>query len=267
MHHAGRALSVEQLNEIRLDSAATDKGLQFFHAKQHTPLMKTPRTVNEDVSDSKPAPTPANLFELRSSFQLPVPYCTLSVDSLLQQPWIRELQEILSTIDPLSGPISLTTSDYNFRDILLNWLSASTVHITPQLSHLLVLCMDKSVYDLLKAHNIASIYAPPESFINKKTDAGLKRHIAFTATQILRLTVMRLLNHWGYDAANYDADAILVKNPEPLMYDIYRESSLIASHGHFPAEIRVQWGGTTLCAGMFMVKSGPATGMCSDETC
>ncbi len=260
LHHTGRARSVDQLSQVHLDSAATDKDIQFLHTK-HLQLTETPLTVNEEVSDFNPIHTSAKLFQLRSSFQLPVPHCTLSVHSLLQQPWIGELQDILSTIDPLSGPISLTTSDYNFRDVLLNWLSASTVHITPQLSHLLILCMDKSLYDLLKAHNITSIYAPPESFINKKTAAGLDKHIAFTRTQILRLTVMRLLNHWGYDAANYDADAILVKNTEPLMYDIYRESSLIASYGRFPAEIRVQWGGTTLCAGMFMVKSGPATGM------
>ncbi len=205
-------------------------------------------------------------FKIRSSFQLPVPHSTLPIDVLLRQLWIGDLKKILSTIDPHSGSISLTTSDLKFQEVLLNWLIASTLHITPQLSHPLILCMDKSVYDLLKSHNITSIYTPPESFVDKKTNNNLKKHVAFTTTQILRLTVMRLLNHWGYNAANYDADAYLVKNPEPLYYETHRESNLIASYGHYPSEIRQLWG-VTLCAGVFMIKSAPVTGIVSGAVC
>ena len=71
---------------------------------------------------------------------------------------------------------------------------------------------------------------------------------------------MRFLNHWGYDVANYDVDAIVARNPEPLYYDTFKESGVIGSHGHFPSRIQDIWGGSTMCAGAFMVKSGPETG-------
>ncbi len=219
------------------------------------------QNIEKSLIDDEIFVTPPNmLFKIYSSFQLPVPHSTLPLNVLLKQSWVSDLQEILSTIDPLSGPISITTSDFKFREVLLNWLAASTLHITPQLSHTLILCMDKSVHDLLQAHDILSIYAPPESFVDKKTNDNLMKHVAFTETQILRLTAMRFLNHWGYDAANYDADAIVVKNPEPLFYDVHKESNLIGSYGKFPSEVRVLWG-ITLCAGMFMIKSGQATGI------
>lgn len=235
--------------------------LMYFSVAEKLP-NHSQNTMNL-LSDNALFATPdmLDLLKIRLPFQLPVPHSTLPINILLTQSWVKELQEILVTIDPHSGPISLTTSDFKFREVLLNWLAASTLHITPQLSHPLVLCTDKSVYSLLKSRNIVSIYIPAESFVDKKTRDELKKHIAFTQTQILRLTVMRFLNHWGYDVANYDADAFLVKNPELLYYDdANRESNVIGSYGKFPSEVKHLWG-VTLCAGMFMIKSGPATGM------
>ena len=71
---------------------------------------------------------------------------------------------------------------------------------------------------------------------------------------------MRFLNHWGYDVANYDVDAIVARNPEPLYYDTFKDSGVIGSHGNFPSWIGDTWGGSTICGGAFMIKSGPETG-------
>ena len=70
---------------------------------------------------------------------------------------------------------------------------------------------------------------------------------------------MRLLNHWGYDAANYDSDAIILKNPEVLFYEEFSDSHLVASRGRFPDSANEKFG-LTMCAGMFMIKSSPETG-------
>ena len=200
-----------------------------------------------------------NRYQVTKSFTLPVPHSTLTVDDVLRQQWMKELQMILSEVEPDTGPVSITTCDYKFREVLLNWLIAST----PRLGHIIILSMDQSVYDLLKSHGLNCLYVTPESFLKTSVTSTLKKHVAFSELQILRLTVMRFLNHWGYDAANYDADAIVLKSPEMLYYDTYRPSHLIASYGHYPAEIRAVWGGITLCAGVFMVKSAPATGVCA----
>ena len=70
---------------------------------------------------------------------------------------------------------------------------------------------------------------------------------------VMRLTVMRLLNHWGYDAANYDTDALILKNPEQLFYDDLESSDLIGSRGYSSVVKDVL--GLALCAGVFMIKS------------
>ena len=70
---------------------------------------------------------------------------------------------------------------------------------------------------------------------------------------------MRLVNHWGFDIANYDTDAIILKNPEPLYYEQYRDSDFIGSYGHFPLDIRQEWG-IAVCTGVVMIRSSIYTG-------
>ena len=71
---------------------------------------------------------------------------------------------------------------------------------------------------------------------------------------------MRLVNHWGFDAANYDTDAIILKNPEPLYYKQYQDSDFIGSYGHSPLDIKQEWG-IAICIGAMMIRSSNNTGM------
>ena len=70
---------------------------------------------------------------------------------------------------------------------------------------------------------------------------------------------MRFINHWGFDAANYDTDAIVLRNPEPLYYEQYRDSDFIGSYGHFPPDIKQEWG-IAVCTGAVMIRSSICTG-------
>jgi hypothetical protein len=70
---------------------------------------------------------------------------------------------------------------------------------------------------------------------------------------------MSLLNHWGFDVAMIDTDALLLKDPWPL-FEKYPESGIVASQGKFPNELNAKWG-TALCVGVILIRSSNQTGI------
>ena len=199
-----------------------------------------------------------NPFSINESLTLPVPFATLPPKELLQQQWIGELQRILLKIPQGLAPISLVSADYKFREVLINWLIAAMTQAHPPLTHVIVFSLDQPLCDLLKGRNIYCIFVAPKAFLLQNVIVHLKKHVAFSEVMVLRLTAMRLMNHWGYDTANYDTDAIVLKSPESLYLRSF-DSHLIGSYGHFPGELDRKWG-TTVCCGLFMIKSSPYTG-------
>ena len=196
------------------------------------------------------------------NFNLPVPFATLPQGQLLQVKWIQELRDYLNTVTPDSGPVTIVSSDYSYREILLNWLISALVQVDRPLSNVLVLSLDSSLHALLQRKGFACVRVPPEQLLQSVVinRLALTGHIAFTQVHILRLTVMRLVNHWGFDAANYDTDAIILKNPEPLYYKQYQDSDFIGSYGHSPLDIKQEWG-IAICIGAMMIRSSNNTGM------
>ena len=196
------------------------------------------------------------------NFNLPVPFATLPQGQLLQVKWIQELRDYLNTVTPDSGPVTIVSSDYSYREILLNWLISALVQVDRQLSNVLVLSLDSSLHALLQGKGFACVHVPPEQLLRSVVinRLALTGHVAFTQVHILRLTVMRLVNHWGFDAANYDTDAIILKNPEPLYYKQYQDSDFIGSYGHSLLDIKQEWG-IAICIGAMMIRSSNNTGM------
>ena len=192
-------------------------------------------------------------------FNLPVPFATLPLGQLLQVQWMKELRHYLNAVSPDSGPVTIVSSDYSYREILLNWLISALVQVDRPLSNVLVLSLDSSLHALLQGKGFACIHVPPEQLLQPALIAKLKYHVAFTQVHILRLTVMRLVNHWGFDVANYDTDAIILKNPEPLYYKQYQDSDFIGSYGHSPVDIKQEWG-IAICIGAMMTRSSNNTG-------
>ena len=205
-----------------------------------------------------PASLPGT-FELRKPFSLPVPFATLPLDQIMHTGWLQALKDFLSTLKPDSGPVSIVSSDYKYSEVLLNWLISALVRVDRPLSNVLVLSLDSSLHALLQRRGFACIHVPPESLVRPALIAKLKYHVAFTQVHILRLTVMRFINYWGFDIANYDTDAIIMKNPEPLYYHQYKSSDFIGSYGHFPQEMQREWG-IAVCIGVVMTKSSKQTG-------
>ena len=183
---------------------------------------------------------------------LPFPSNTIPAVKLLQQQWVADLQHILSEIPLESPPIHVVAGNYAYRDLLLNWLIMAKVKVTPPLSNVIVLSIDKALCDLLNKRNITCL------FVDRKANLKGNFRQNFRSILVLRLTVIRLLNYWGYDAANIDADALVLKNPEPL-YEEYKESDMVAGRGTYPSPLGRVWG-ATICGGTVMIRSTPNTG-------
>ncbi len=191
-------------------------------------------------------------FQIREPCSLPQRFASKPLEVLLRQPWIQELKEFLGSLN--ATLVSMVTSDYKYRDVLLNWLISAKVKVHPPLSNILVLSLDSSLHQMLRSRGIASVHIPPEPLITVK----LTSHVGFSQVHIIRLTVMRLINHWGYDVANYDTDAIILKNPEPL-YHQDEGVDMIGSFGHFPQELYHMWG-VAVCIGVVMIRATRQTG-------
>ena len=216
------------------------------------------KSQDKNIYLDVPASMPGS-FEIRQPFSLPVPFATLPLEQILHTEWLQALKDFLHTLKPDSGPVTIVSSDYKYSEVLLNWLISALVRVDRPLSNVLVLSLDSSLQALLQRRGFACIHVPPESLVRPALIAKLKYHVAFTQVHILRLTVMRFINHWGFDAANYDTDAIIMKNPEPLYYHQHKSSDFIGSYGHFPQEMQREWG-IAVCIGVMMIKSSKQTG-------
>ena len=196
-------------------------------------------------------------FPIRQPCSLPVPFATLPLANLVQQQWIKDLQGILTHV-PRNQTVSVVTSNYNYREVLLNWLISAKTRLKPPLPSVIALSLDKETCNLLKKSNIPCVFAPTDAFFTKCEDIADLKGAIFTETLVLRVTAIRLMNHWGYNVANYDTDAIILRNPDSL-YSKYKDSDMVTSYGIFPFELKKMWG-ATMCGGVFMIRSTPHSG-------
>ena len=198
----------------------------------------------------------ARRFAVHKLLSLPEPAATRPLEILLQSEWVGRLQSFLETVS--AGPVTLVSSDYGYREVLLNWLISATVRVARPLSNILVLSLDASLYHLLVNRSISCIHVSPEYLLDPSVK--LSRHVAFTQVHVMRLTVMRLINHWGFDVANYDTDALILRNPEHLYYaGSLKDRNFIGSVGHFPKAVLEEWG-VAVCIGVVFIRSTPQTG-------
>ena len=171
---------------------------------------------------------------------------------LLKAPWMAPLQSVLK--DMTGRQVNVVLADSKYLPSVINWLIAALVQATPPLNNVLVIALDKPLHLFLKDKGIPLVYVDPWSVIDQDARlAGTYAHIWVT-----RLAVFRLLNYWGYDVANYDTDAVVLKNLQPL-FDKYRDSDVIGSAGSFPQKLGRKWG-QTFCMGVSLFRSTKRTG-------
>ena len=195
-------------------------------------------------------------FSIKPYFSFPLSQYTNPMATVLQSEWVHSLQEYLITLGTSSKQVSIVTANWEHEVVLLNWLISAFLVARPPVENVLVLSLSRKLYELLKSKNIPVIFIDPPAIIGSSAAHIIRT--AFTQVHIVRLSLFRLLNHWGYDVVMYDSDAIPLKNPQPL-FDKYPEASLIGSAGRGPENIMAVWG-RTICTGVLLLRSSSVMG-------
>ena len=192
----------------------------------------------------------------RTLATVPYPRITKSVNytGLMDQQWFSQLQSFLNTCTDAS-PVAFVSANYAYREVLINWLISARIKVRGEpLENVLVGALDEPLHTLMLAKGIDSIYIEPDSILTEPDWVK-----PYSKLLIARITVLRLINLWGYDVTQFDTDAIVIKNPQPL-YNVHFDSDIIGSTGLFPQELSRKWG-FTLCMGMIVFRSTVKTGM------
>ena len=197
-------------------------------------------------------------FLIRQPFTLPDDY-SRSLKEILAQDWVCDLQRFLKNIDDEKHIVNMIAANSNFTDPLLNWLIASFLRLEEPMIDVVVISLDEDLHNLLINRGIPSLLVTPGHMMRTEDFPEVYHmHNGFYQS---RMMVMRLINHWGYDTANYDTDAVILRNPQ-VIYDDPENAEIDIFAGFaisFPPVLHKKWG-ATLCNGAWLVRSNPRTG-------
>lgn len=219
---------------------------------------------NESTSSVITSPT-ANSngdFTFSKDFTFPHPK-SLSTSTIIGNDhhtcWIEELKSILRSWRGEKRLI-MVTSNSAYKDVLLNWLLSAILVARVSLDQILIVSLDEHIRLLMQERDLSSIYVPSSSLFPNSLNIS-----PFSQIMMTRISVLRLLNHWKFDVIMIDTDALLLKNPWPLL-EQFPDSDIVASMGRFPSELSTRWG-TALCVGAILFRSSSQTGSESSFLC
>ena len=174
--------------------------------------------------------------------------------------WVSVIYNFLQTLNTSVSPhVNVVFGDSNQSHFLENWITAAVIKLKPPLHNVMVLTLDDSVCNLLLSRNISLTCIPvPKKSLIATYPKG--KYSAWNSVMAIRRVVLRLINYWGYDVASYDADAVLLHNPQVLYDEEPNVDMFTASSNSFPIGLAKKWG-FTICAGVLMLRATPAVGM------
>lgn len=204
-------------------------------------------------------------FTIKPSFRLPV-YKNYSCDvgKVLQSDWVSQLQLFVNSL-PRRTVVNMLIASYPQKLLVLNWLISVQLKAKDKdkdsepLQNILVVTTDHLLNQFLESRSIPSIYVPAHTVLKMKSMPVNLRLNKIFALQMIGLTVMRLLCHWGIDVAHFKPGALVLKNPHRL-YNSHLEADVLGGYDNFPPHFFEMWS-ATLSSGSWMVRSTPATGM------
>lgn len=194
------------------------------------------------------------LLIFQKNFSFPQPRVMRSLDEIKSSKWVHHLRQYLRSLKKPVKQIYLLTSNIKYVDVLLNWLISAVLRSKIPMEHILILSMDDNVHMLLKMRNFSSVLIKP-SFLFPQNITFAK---PFEMVMMLRLTVMRIINHFGFNVVMYDTDAIMLKDPQSV-FDSLHDQDMIGTLGTIPDDLFAEWG-VTICIGVVMVKSSMRMG-------
>ena len=253
-----RSLPITPESQLHTHDYMTPKSVDV-HSQPVTPeyqfLNSTPKAMPEY---SKPMiPESQVLFPYANITRLP--------HEILNSPWATELKEKLDAAK-IGKQITYVTVSMNYFPTLINWMIHAKLNAMPLLENLLVVSTDKNPDEILSQKGILSQYVPITDILY--TMENLDKTKIFSARVIVRMTILRLLNYWGYDVLLVDIDAILINNIQPIL-DHFHDSDIIESTVHsrhcLPRAAYIAWK-FCLNIGLFLIRSNAKTGMYHNYT-
>ena len=198
-------------------------------------------------------------YVVKKYLSLPLPQYSLPVATVLRSQWVHNLQNFLSshvTAGQLH-PVSIVTATIEHEAVLMNWLISANLVASPPLENVLVLTLSVEIEETLRSKDIPLLYIDPLAILNSNGKSTIQT--VFSRVHVVRLTVFRLLSHWGVNAVMYDADAIVLKNPLPL-FESYSKMDIVGSAGRGPTSLLPAWG-RTMCTGVLLMRGNEQMGV------
>ena len=149
--------------------------------------------------------------------------------------------------------VTLLVCNSQYLDIMVNWLAHSVLYAFHPVNHILIIAFDSLTHHVLHSKGFHSVHILPEDVIDSSTKQGN------TPVWLTRMTILRLLNYWNYSVLEFDGDAVMLRNIQPLL-DKFANSDIIASGGRSPFRLSRKWNASTLCMGVILIKCSPAIG-------
>ena len=193
-----------------------------------------------------------------SQVLFPYPKITRQPHEILNLPWATNMKAKLKAAK-VGKQLTFVTASLDYLPILINWLIYTQLNALPLMDNLLVVCLDQDCHEILSRKGILSQFVQVNDIIYSIKDMDLQK--IFSSRVITRLTVLRLLNYWGYDVLVIDVDALLINNIQPI-FDHFSDSDIIMSTAVgkcIPEAARNAWG-FCLCIGFVLIRSNSNTG-------
>lgn len=255
-------LALEEGERDFLDSSERDavgggRHLTEHNARRADVVWKPSKTLYRPVllprGDTNKERIPGVDFFIREPFHFPLPRYSRSRYELLHSPWVAQLQRYLGST--VGTEVSLVTASIEHLDVLLNWLISAYLIASPPLPNVLVLTLDKSVFDLVSQRNISALYVHEDMVLDPAANITKR----FSQVHVVRLSVLRLMNHYGFSVVNYDCDAIVLRNPQPI-FNGHTDADIIGTFGKGPFQLYTKWG-ITLNTGVMLLRSSDKLGV------
>jgi len=215
---------------------------KVIHLPVTSCLSRTARNVIQVSGD----------VHLDSDFKLPWPD-SISLAKLKKTKWLHNLHHFAKNKEP--GPITIVAADSGYVEGVLNWLIGTTLMLKEPMRNVLIVTNDLPLHTFLTCKNITTLHVPWEDVV-LNTPKGPFDFLGAGMVQLLvvRVGVIKVLNYWGYDVRNYDADAIILRNPLHI-YEQYPDSDVVGTYGGMmPYDLYSKWG-VVLCMGASMFRS------------
>ena len=194
-----------------------------------------------------------------SQVLFPYPKITRQPHEILTSPWATKMKAKLEAAK-VGKQLTFLTVSLDYLPVLINWLIHAKLNALPLMENVLVMCVDKHCHEILSRKGILSqLVQVTDIMYSTKVVDGNK---LFGSRVITRLTVLRLLNYWGYDVLVIDIDALLINNIQPI-FDHFSDGDIIVStvnvENCIPSSARDAWG-FCLCVGLLLIRSNTNTG-------